>query len=307
MSHMDNTVLITTPSFGPDFYNEKGAITNYPLLGGDTLTFLRSQVPPPALFGATAPPQTINAVIDTLDTSPSLLSPRVTRESKPRQSKVIGDLAATFRHRSEPPRLDIKNNSREHPLYQNVTLDNNGLYHCPWESQGECQHQPSTLNKQVDSHLFTYRCKESACGHLHFSSSACLLRHEREAHGMHGHGDKPYLCTHESCERSVPGNGFPRHWNLRDHMKRVHNDLAPTEREVIRDTSVRGKPPKGTKRKANSMDWDETPKSNATPPAEIGQLCESRLLECYHQHEQRLLELVKQLHDPRNAINIHLL
>lgn len=40
---------------------------------------------------------------------------------------------------------------------------------------------------------------------------------------MHGHGERPFLCTAEGCERSVPGNGFPRHWNLCDHMKRVHN------------------------------------------------------------------------------------
>jgi hypothetical protein len=41
---------------------------------------------------------------------------------------------------------------------------------------------------------------------------------------MHGHGEKPYLCTYEGCERSIAGHGFPRQWNLRDHMRRVHND-----------------------------------------------------------------------------------
>lgn len=41
---------------------------------------------------------------------------------------------------------------------------------------------------------------------------------------MHGHGDKPYLCLHESCDRSQPGFGFPRQWNLKDHMRRVHRD-----------------------------------------------------------------------------------
>jgi hypothetical protein len=53
---------------------------------------------------------------------------------------------------------------------------------------------------------------------------ACVLRHEREAHGLHGHGEKPYLCSYKDCERSIQGNGFPRHWNLKDHMKRVHSD-----------------------------------------------------------------------------------
>lgn len=41
---------------------------------------------------------------------------------------------------------------------------------------------------------------------------------------MHGHGDKPYLCTYEGCERAALGCGFPRQWNLKDHMRRVHND-----------------------------------------------------------------------------------
>jgi hypothetical protein len=52
---------------------------------------------------------------------------------------------------------------------------------------------------------------------------------------MHGHGEKPFLCTADNCERSLPGNGFPRHWNLRDHMKRVHNTVPePTESEPAR-------------------------------------------------------------------------
>jgi hypothetical protein len=78
-------------------------------------------------------------------------------------------------------------------------------------------------SKFVDSHLKPYRCKALACENARFSSTACLLRHEREAHAMHGHGEKPFLCRFEGCERGTPGNGFPRHWNLCDHMKRVHN------------------------------------------------------------------------------------
>lgn len=76
MSHMGNTVLSTTPSFRSEFYNQD-AIFNYPLLGANTLTFLRSQAPPPALFGEAAHPPTISATTnDTLDFSPNLLSPR---------------------------------------------------------------------------------------------------------------------------------------------------------------------------------------------------------------------------------------
>ena len=44
---------------------------------------------------------------------------------------------------------------------------------------------------------------------------------------MHGHGEKPHLCHFADCERSQPGNGFPRRWNLGDHMKRVHEYTGP--------------------------------------------------------------------------------
>ena len=84
------------------------------------------------------------------------------------------------------------------------------------------------ISKYVDSHLRPFRCKVKSCVGVQFSSTACLLRHEREAHGMHGHGSKPHLCTYTDCERSLPGNGFPRRYNLFDHMKRVHDYTGPT-------------------------------------------------------------------------------
>lgn len=81
-------------------------------------------------------------------------------------------------------------------------------------------------SKHLDSHLKPYRCKSNECSDTHFSSTACLLRHEREAHGMHGHGAKPFLCKFEGCERAHENHGFPRRWNLLDHMKRVHGYSA---------------------------------------------------------------------------------
>ena len=40
---------------------------------------------------------------------------------------------------------------------------------------------------------------------------------------MHGHGDRPHLCYYPGCERGILGNGFPRRYNLFDHMRRVHD------------------------------------------------------------------------------------
>ncbi|KAK5726251.1 hypothetical protein LTR17_012871 [Elasticomyces elasticus] len=115
---------------------------------------------------------------------------------------------------------------RTHPLY-NEGPHTDGLYHCPFKTDPSCQHRPTKLkcnyDKFVDSHLKPFRCKIEACSKQEFSSTACLLRHEREAHGMHGHGDRPHLCWYADCERSFPGHGFPRRYNLFDHMKRVHD------------------------------------------------------------------------------------
>ncbi|KAN0090196.1 hypothetical protein V8E51_018775 [Hyaloscypha variabilis] len=235
--------------------------------------------------------------------------------------------------------LDLDNTAREHPLYHNVTPKADGLYHCPFEDdpKANCTHKPEKLkcnyeydpvfpysrvfianhsmcaSKFVDSHLKPYKCKVNTCKELCFSSTACLLRHEREAHAMHGHGDKPFLCTYEGCERGVPGNGFPRHWNLRDHMKRVHNDPGHQPK-----SNASGSPPasgpatKSKKRKAseatNDAPFMEKPqKRNTSPPAVTRQQQEPSLVDRYQEKQQILLETVAKLQDPRNADNMTLL
>lgn len=104
-----------------------------------------------------------------------------------------------------------------------------------------------------------YRCKNLDCAKHQFSSTACLLRHEREAHGLHGHGDKPYACLFQDCDRHFPGNGFPRRWNLYDHMKRCHqyepettssND-SPSPPSTTSFISVDVKPPVRRKRSSD--------------------------------------------------------
>ncbi|KAF4626101.1 hypothetical protein G7Y89_g12059 [Cudoniella acicularis] len=238
---------------------------------------------------------------------------------KSRQQRLLGtsepsDDSFKSYGQSSYTSLEIDNTAHDHPLYQNVSVQADGLYHCPWEGQASCQHNPEKLkcnyDKFVDSHLKPYRCKVLACENLHFSSTACLLRHEREAHAMHGHGDKPFLCTYDGCERGVPGNGFPRHWNLRDHMKRVHNDPGQAK------SNASGSPPssgnaQGKKRKADEKLETRTTenifKRLNSPPVVVHQPQEPSLNECYQQDLQKLLNTVEQLHNPRDIRNLNLL
>lgn len=93
------------------------------------------------------------------------------------------------------------------------------------------------------------------CANQEFSSTACLLRHEREAHGMHGHGERPNLCAYPGCDRSLPGNGFPRRYNLFDHMKRVHDYKDTSEassRKVSPDRTAENRKTGARKRKAST-------------------------------------------------------
>ena len=78
---------------------------------------------------------------------------------------------------------------------------------------------------------------------------------------MHGHGSKPHLCTYADCERSLPGNGFPRRYNLFDHMKRVHDYTGSTSPPEQAPPPVQPAPP-GPKR------HNSTHKRKQAPPVE---------------------------------------
>ncbi|KAI7670395.1 hypothetical protein KC319_g5893 [Hortaea werneckii] len=168
---------------------------------------------------------------------------------------------------------------RSHPLY-NEGPSADGLYHCPYEKEPHCQHKPTKLkcnyDKFIDSHLKPFRCKIEACAKQEFSSTACLLRHEREAHGMHGHGDRPHLCYYPGCERGIPGNGFPRRYNLFDHMKRVHDhkedSTSLTASPGPASDASNSRRPGGRKRKASGPSSTEPPaqrqKPLPSPPAQ---------------------------------------
>ncbi|KAK0794663.1 hypothetical protein LTR38_009160 [Friedmanniomyces endolithicus] len=156
--------------------------------------------------------------------------------------------------------------NRNHPLYSEGPHAD-GMFHCPFTSDPTCQHGPTKLkcnyDKFIDSHLKPFRCKLDACSKQEFSSTACLLRHEREAHGMHGHGDRPHLCYYDGCERGISGNGFPRRYNLFDHMKRVHDHKeepeSATGSPVLGSTSQSQRRITGRKRKASGPIAGEPP------------------------------------------------
>ncbi|KAK4888397.1 hypothetical protein LTR27_012720 [Elasticomyces elasticus] len=187
----------------------------------------------------------------------------------------------------DPPTMEgDEGRHRTHHLYSEGP-HTDGLYHCPFKTDPSCQHRPTKLkcnyDKFVDSHLKPFRCKIEACSKQEFSSTACLLRHEREAHGMHGHGDRPHLCWYADCERSFPGHGFPRRYNLFDHMKRVHDypgEVKTLPELPAPETASQSQRRTGRKRKASESLPGEPVLQRARPePADAFQPAqESRLL-----------------------------
>ncbi|USW47714.1 Putative Zinc finger C2H2-type [Septoria linicola] len=180
---------------------------------------------------------------------------------------------------------------RNHPLYSKGP-EADGLYHCPFTSDPSCQHKPTKLkcnyDKFIDSHLKPFRCKIESCSKQEFSSTACLLRHEREAHGMHGHGERPHLCFYPGCERGIPGNGFPRRYNLFDHMKRVHDHKEEPHHDRSADQVPRK--PASRKRKASPSGEESAAqriKSQSAPAMSLPQEVYPVQLTAYSEHLHR--------------------
>jgi hypothetical protein len=135
---------------------------------------------------------------------------------------------------------------------------------------------------------------------------------------MHGHGDKPFLCNHEGCERAVPGNGFPRQWNLKDHMRRVHNDNGSSQPNVASSSP----PPSGantaqqsSKSRKRKKDIPETgpPATSsrktsvkvmpATDTAITANNTSKPLIDEWVQHHKALKDIVGKLANPEDALN----
>lgn len=126
---------------------------------------------------------------------------------------------------------------------------------------------------------------------------------------MHGHGDKPYLCTYEGCDRAVPGCGFPRNWNLRDHMRRVHNDNGTSLNiPTGAHSSSRGlssASAKGRKRKSKDSETSAGRKSSSKPSAAEEAAAatakmEAPLIDQWWQHRNELQAYLQRFDNPVN-------
>ncbi|KIW14082.1 hypothetical protein PV08_06863 [Exophiala spinifera] len=172
-----------------------------------------------------------------------VIQPRPIRSALERDGTTSdsGSSSTDTRFSHEDPSGD-KAKVRNNPLYD-AKPDEDGYFRCPMVKEHQCKsHKPTKqkciYNKYLDSHLRPYRCRftdKPECEDARFSSNACLFRHEREAHGLHNHGFNPFLCKFLDCDRSREGNGFPRRWNQRDHMRRVHDY---EEKETTKDRTT---------------------------------------------------------------------
>lgn len=158
------------------------------------------------------------------------------------------------------PSLDGDDQSfQDHPLYKHADQGNDGLWHCPWEGEGYCDHQPSVLKADfeyvpvptpitpfilstlhatqlttpsefVKMHLGSLQCKVDGCPikGTAFATREILYLHEQDDHGMH-QGGGLLLCTSPGCGRSRPGNGFANKWIWRQHITGVHGLPPPPD------------------------------------------------------------------------------
>jgi len=130
---------------------------------------------------------------------------------------------------------------------------------------------------------------------------------------MHGHGEKPYLCTYEGCERSTAGHGFPRQWNLRDHMRRVHNDngtmAAPASPPPSGPpSSSRGRKRKNdTQEKQSSQEKSSSRKSaskaaaEAAPASKQPEPVVNPEIEQWYEHQRALQTFIQGCVQPDDA------
>lgn len=135
-----------------------------------------------------------------------------------------------------PPATDYDNESEPadsdevlEGLLADLEPGDDGKYHCEdVNAEGHaCEFSADRkcmLRKHLESTLKTNICRHADCNGMQFSSKAVLTRHEKEAHGMHAASQ--FFCPVPTCDRHA--RGFPREYNMGDHITRVHRDLDVT-------------------------------------------------------------------------------
>ena len=139
---------------------------------------------------------------------------------------------------------------------------------------------------------------------------------------MHGHGEKPYMCTYEGCDRSISGHGFPRQWNLRDHMRRVHNDNGaiaqpasppPSSAPATTTTSTRGRKRKNDTEKPaqeKSSSRKSAAKAAAEAAAPVAKQPEPVVnpeIEQWYEHQRALQTFIQGCVQPDDAQSLQYL
>ncbi|KAI9664897.1 MAG: hypothetical protein M1821_006345 [Bathelium mastoideum] len=117
--------------------------------------------------------------------------------------------------------------ARSHPLYS-AGPRSDDLYHCPWATSENCPHKPTKLKcvyEYEQSFLSEYQIYRFALAAL--SMQISNLRDVAIFVDRLPLTARTGSTRYKDCERSIPGNGFPRRYNLFDHMKRVHDYKAP--------------------------------------------------------------------------------
>lgn len=135
---------------------------------------------------------------------------------------------------------------------------------------------------------------------------------------MHGHGEKPYLCTYEGCERSVVGHGFPRQWNLRDHMRRVHNDNGTTAQPASPPASGAAASSRGRKRKSDVQEKQSSQEKSssrksankaavepATAPPKEAEATSTSEVDQWYGHQKALQAFVQGWAQPDDPQSLH--
>ena len=116
---------------------------------------------------------------------------------------------------------------------------------------------------------------------------------------MHGHGSKPHLCTYPDCERSLPGNGFPRRYNLFDHMKRVHDYTGPTS-PPERSASAEDKRLGGRKRKSAPSGSSDTSEKRSKTGSSKEEMTPASMLPPQSKRDKQM-KLLRQQFSERKA------